>query len=293
MASTSFIPQEQFNLFHLIDRELYTLLVMALWRDPMQYMQVIAIWIWLERMGYKNVVKKILSLPNILINELADEAIICLKAIKSNHLAISLEIIDIPLMQSIMEKEISLQYFHDNMLNAMEGVARVVNEVCIRELSDIMQVAIERNAAQSLIDRQTMISTFQYQSLFQPMPPEVAFGPNEIAKSSTSLGNDELAEDRTMFVTFSKGYNVKEWEVREFLARNYGDCIESLYMHDVEPTEQPLYARIVFRSATTIQVILNGKSKAKFTINGMHVWARKFVPKRPRSSLPNFSPIGS
>ncbi|OMO91801.1 hypothetical protein COLO4_18099 [Corchorus olitorius] len=93
-------------------------------------------------------------------------------------------------------------------------------------------------------------------------------------------------DDRTMFVTFSKGYPVYEWEVREFFGRAYGDCIESLHMQEVQPNQQSLFARIVFHSVSSIEMILNGMSKVKFTINGKHVWARKFVPKRLKPPSP-------
>jgi hypothetical protein len=43
--------------------------------------------------------------------------------------------------------------------------------------------------------------------------------------------------------------------------------------------QQPLYARLVVRSASFIPVVLEGQSKAKFSINGKHVWARKYVKK--------------
>lgn len=94
------------------------------------------------------------------------------------------------------------------------------------------------------------------------------------------------AEERTMFVTFSKGYPVSEWEVTNFLTTNYGDCIESFYMQNEVgvPNNHPLFARVVFFSPLTIDRILDGATRAKFSINGRHVWMRKFVPQRLRIS---------
>lgn len=157
-----------------------------------------------------------------------------------------------------MEKEISLQFFHENRVHAGQEVARIVKDVCFRALADIMQQAIEKKA-----------NTCQ----------------NLAADHQTEMNIMVPAEDRTMFVTFSKGYPVYEWEVREFLNRAYGDCIESVKMQEVQPNEQSLFARIVFHSASTIEVILDGMSKAKFTINGKHVWVRKFVPKHTKMAL--------
>lgn len=61
--------------------------------------------------------------------------------------------------------------------------------------------------------------------------------------------------------------------------RIYGDCIEAIHMQEVAAGEQPLYARLVVTSSGAMDVILKNKEKAKFSINGKHVWARKYVRK--------------
>ncbi|KAL6199571.1 hypothetical protein ACLB2K_029355 [Fragaria x ananassa] len=88
------------------------------------------------------------------------------------------------------------------------------------------------------------------------------------------------ADDRTIFLTFSKGYPISEKEVREFFTRKYGDIFDAIHMQEV-PVEdqQPLYARLVVRYAFFIPMVLEGQTKAKFAINGKHVWARKYVKK--------------
>ncbi|GAV72800.1 hypothetical protein CFOL_v3_16288 [Cephalotus follicularis] len=277
----SFVTPEEFNLFHKIDREMYTMLVINLWRDPVESMHIMALWLWLEGTGFINIVHKMLSLPFILINELADEGVTCLDCINNDQSASSSESNnDIPLLQCFMAKDISLQFFHQNRLRATQGIAKIMNDVCVRALSDIMQQAIKRNAAQSLADSQKLMPPQSYETSLLGFP-QLGFG------DMVQPGSQEVpADDRTMFVTFSKGYPVYEWEVREFFTRSYGDCIESLYMQEVQPNEQSLFARIVFDPATNIHIILKGMGKAKFTINGKHVWARKFVPKRPKSALP-------
>ncbi|KAL2534349.1 Uncharacterized protein Adt_07700 [Abeliophyllum distichum] len=69
--------------------------------------------------------------------------------------------------------------------------------------------------------------------------------------------NEVPPEDRTMFVTFSRGYPVAEREVRHFFSTNFGDCIESFHMQEVRPHEQPLYARVVFLKP----VVYSGNSR--------------------------------
>ncbi|CAI8610989.1 unnamed protein product [Vicia faba] len=297
------VSQEDFLLFHKTDRDLYTILVTNLSRDPSESMHLLAMWLWLEKVGFHKVVKKIMSLPVILINEVADESIICftcfntnannnaylvaLASSSSSSSSSSGESNDIPLLQSLLEEEISLKFFYEFRLEAARGIERTRKEVCSRALSDIMQQAMMRNSAERMVENSVWFGSIG--------PANLQFGPVGIASAMAQVqrpnnnatvvfggegGGNIPADARTLFVTFSKGYRVEEWEVKEFFTMAYGDCVEALFMQETAPNEQALFARIVFRKANTIDMILRGATKAKFSINGKHVWARKFVPKR-------------
>lgn len=56
-------------------------------------------------------------------------------------------------------------------------------------------------------------------------------------------------------------------------------------MQDVQPTEQPLFARMVVRpeAMNMIDSFLEGTGRVKFAINGKHVWARRYVRKGNKS----------
>lgn len=59
--------------------------------------------------------------------------------------------------------------------------------------------------------------------------------------------------------------------------RRYGDIIEAIHMGAGGGYGQALCARMVLHSAAKVEEILNdGVFSTKFTINGKHVWARKF-----------------
>ncbi|KAK7265441.1 hypothetical protein RJT34_33061 [Clitoria ternatea] len=297
------LNQDEFAVFHSIDRELYKILAINLSREPAESMQVLAMWLWLEKVGFHNVVRKVLALPNILINEVADETVTCMNCI--NQGTLTPENNDIPLLQSLMQdKEISIQFLLENRARAFQGVAKMVQEVCVRACGDIMQQAITRNAnerrimleaqrvGQSSTDNNFNVNSNNNNNnnrfWFGSIGPNSSLRLGTVGASSSSSPIAIPADDRTLFVTFSKGYRVEEWEVREFFTMAYGDCVEALFMQEVVPEEQPLFARIVFRCVSTIDMILRGATKAKFTINGKHVWARKFVPKRTNMTRPNF-----
>ncbi|CAG7900418.1 unnamed protein product [Brassica rapa] len=93
------------------------------------------------------------------------------------------------------------------------------------------------------------------------------------------------ADDRTVFLTFSKGYPISESEVRVHFTRKFGEVIESIVMQEVQENEQPLFARMVLKMeyASKIEEIVTPMNKNKFTIDGKHVCVRKFFPD-PSSS---------
>ncbi|GAA0149842.1 hypothetical protein Leryth_009162 [Lithospermum erythrorhizon] len=288
MSTKPFImSMDEFKCFHSIDRSLYSILVNELVRDPIEAIQIMALWIWLEKAGFKNVVFKIMPLPHILINELADEAVTCLKCINDTQFCSMVLGGEITLTQNFMKEDISLQFFQDYRVDALRGIAKVLNEVCLNALTDIMNISLKRNVTPPLV---------QGQMVMPPSNQPFQQNPNQIIKvgqysHSRPQVNEISPENRTMFVTFSKGYPVTEYEVREFFTKFFGDCIESLYMQDVKADEQALFAKIVFNNPLFLDIVLKGMSKAKFNINGKHVWMRKFVPKNVDVNPSNNSPL--
>ncbi|KAI3447215.1 hypothetical protein Pfo_003880 [Paulownia fortunei] len=290
------VTLDEFKLFYGIDRELYIILVRDLCRNPSECLQIMGLWLWLERGGFCHVISKILSFSPFLINELADEALTCLKLI-NNQFPFSSEAAEIPLTRSLVKTDISLQYFLENRHTVFHEVQNLVSDVYIPALSDIMERARHGGFGESSTQNQMPTpghaASGSSANQMRP-PPSIA---DSLTQNFSSLsiegdafpslgrarGNETSRYARTMFATFSKGYPVTESEVRQFFTRMFGNCIDSLHMQEVGPDEQALYARIVFVNPSFIQIILNGETKAKFTINGKHVWMRQFVPRNGRT----------
>lgn len=274
---------EEINMYHEMDRNLYSHLATYLRRDPLESMRVMALWLWLEKSGFNNFVKTISTLPNFLINEIADETMICINFLtNSNSFNSFPHQIDLPLTQSLLGDDMSLNFFSLNREKAILGIRKAWTETCLRALQDLMQLATERNAARALAETQLAMSSIVERGFSR-------LNLNNFDRFSPRFENPPEAvhpDDRTMFVTFSKGYPVPERDIREFFNMMFGDCIESLHMQDVRIGEQSLYARIVFYTPDVLGAVLNGEDKAKFTIKGRHMWMRKFVSKRRRSLSP-------
>ncbi|MED6135687.1 hypothetical protein PIB30_049026 [Stylosanthes scabra] len=132
------ISQEEFCLFHSIDRELYKVLVFNLSRDPRISMHVLAFWIWLERIGYRRLVQNLLRLPFAIVNQAANEAVTCLNIIKGIHSYIN---VDVPVTRRILaDREFSLHILATYRNFAVQEVSQILAEVCFNALSDIRTI---------------------------------------------------------------------------------------------------------------------------------------------------------
>ncbi|KAK6139690.1 hypothetical protein DH2020_026578 [Rehmannia glutinosa] len=264
---------DEFKLFHGIDRSLYLVLVKDLSRNPLECLYIMALWLWLEREGFYNLINKTLSLPPFLINELADEAVTCLKCVNAQFPFSSEASAEIPLTHSLVKKDISLQFFLERHLTAFDEIQNLVRGVCVPSMSDIMEMGCHGRFSESLTTVPVVHAAPSSvdSSLVQSISSLRISGDVSPLRGRGRANNETSRNDRTMFVTFSKGYPVTENEVRQFFTRLFGNCIESFHMQEVSPDEQSLYAKIVFTMASFIRAILSGVSKAKFTINGKHI----------------------
>ncbi|KAL7148349.1 hypothetical protein ABFS83_06G172600 [Erythranthe nasuta] len=397
------VTDEAFNLFHAIDRELYTRLIHNLGRDPAGSVQVMAFWIWLEReTNDMNLIKRMLSLPPALLNEVADETETCLKCVENDVFPFGEHHAnEVSLLSGLLTTPIvNLRFLHDHRIAVLRGVTRVINTVCSRAFSDILRPTWRGSSAASAsaaaavhfgggggvrevgessreaaerrvvegggaapppppMMRRMLFHPPHLNVPFVPLPPPHVLTPGshgggppppppglvaadavgipihmlaaaggsfpvyDLAAQRQLMMGNELGEmlsrnltinsprettnavninggvavrndgeeeevgpdDRTIFLTFSKGYPITEDEVREFFTRRFGDFIEDMIMQEVGEEEQVLYARMVSRSMAVIEAIVRG-NKAKYSINGKHVWARKYVKKSTSSSSP-------
>nr|DAD36969.1 TPA_asm: hypothetical protein HUJ06_007610 [Nelumbo nucifera] len=111
------ITTEELKSFHAIDREIFSRLVINLRRDVAVSMRVIAFWIWLEELGYPNIILKMLPLPDSMVNVLAEEAASCLNYVSVNVTRpSSRNSNDTPLTSGLMNRNISFQLVHERRI---------------------------------------------------------------------------------------------------------------------------------------------------------------------------------
>ncbi|KAJ8751635.1 hypothetical protein K2173_025791 [Erythroxylum novogranatense] len=272
------VSLEELHLFHDTDREVFSKLVITLMRDPAESLLVVATWLWLEDVGYPNIIVKMADLLNSVVNALADEAVLALKCLESNTFP-RLTGGGLSLTSRLMDKNISLGMFVQNKFTAISGIKNFLNTVCSRIFTDILQHVIAGKSAVMSIGQPLLVPGFPH-----PVFGNVIILPRAVDNEFPTGGlwgweaNNNITEDeRTMFLTFSRGFPVTKEEVTDLFTENFGDIVVSVQMQDnVSSDEQPLFAKMVLRNIKAVDRVLNGQRIAKFRVNGKHIWARKY-----------------
>ncbi|XP_010667090.1 uncharacterized protein LOC104884180 [Beta vulgaris subsp. vulgaris] len=275
------IKLHELHLFHSIDRDIFSRLVITLKRQASQTLLVMALWLWLEDAKHCEIISKLTRLSNNLLDAIANEATLCLNCLKSK--SPTTQGGSLHLMSRVIDEEISLKTISLMKYTAISGLKAFLNEVCAWIFSDILLQILP-------IPSNWNITT----PLYIPGFPHPTFGALEIYALPSSvtipikglwgwkLNFEAPIDDRTIFLTFSRGFPVSEDEVRQFFVQMCGDCIESFEMEGVNESKiQSLYARMALRSVVYMDQIMGGKHIAKFRTNGKHIWARKFERREP------------
>ncbi|XP_043714741.1 uncharacterized protein LOC122663101 [Telopea speciosissima] len=271
------VTVEELKWFHSIDRDIFTILVINFGRNIAESMRIIGLWLWLEEMGFPNIILPLLSSSDAIVELVAREAVLCLNCIDKDRSPAGNEI---PSTKRLMKREISLSFIRKNRVSAVGRISQFVSEIGLA-FTDIVEKAVN-NRSKVMGSHASRVRPIG--SSFKMGGPSSAFLPwssschPKKGMASLSASSDE----RTIFVTFSRGYPVSESELRNFFNMKYGECVECIYMQEVSAYGQALFARVVFRSIATMAVILQGMEndgKVKLLINGKHVRARKYFSK--------------
>ncbi|KAI3972143.1 hypothetical protein MKW92_006388 [Papaver armeniacum] len=286
---------QELRSFHRIDRDLYRYLTITLRKDPLVSMAVIALWMFMEELAYPIIILELLKhQSDILTNSAYDEAVWAIHYIITSTPPppfYRTAVTDMPTTLSLIRDYGSAMYVSMTSLFEESGYAslkRIIGNVCYRMFADIFREALLKNGHGD--DLNDVVNDFANEILEDTNIPEVELEnsapitgnvvePESVkCEVGSSSGTAQGDHQRTLFVTFSRGFLISEDQIREFFVRTYGEnCVESINMQDVSPPElrQPMYAMIVFHATETIDKILAGEDKVRFLINGRHIQARR------------------
>ncbi|KAL8136467.1 hypothetical protein V2J09_002468 [Rumex salicifolius] len=289
------ITKDEFNLFHSIDRRLFSILIFVLGNDANDATRVMALWIWLERVFLKStIVHTILSLSYQTISALFEESKLCLHVAAYGPAAANAS--HVPALTALLKRkniDLSLHYFHENKALVLHGVGKIVDGVCFRAFKDIVDQlkgdgsgprAGRASGSNGCDDTNEvggdLIDEIDTKMGIMNINDGINGEEERLGEGKEIRGG---SNNKTLFLTFSKGYPISKTEVREFFNRCFGDVIEGLHMQEVGENEQPLYARLVVRDVSMMNLVLQGQRKVKFNINGKHACVRKYVRRRSES----------
>ncbi|XP_068339099.1 uncharacterized protein [Pyrus communis] len=299
MDISSYRAFEELKLFHSIDRTIYVRLL-GLRFDPNQSKLVLAFWYFLDTETHYKFMAGTLDLHDQDLYALACESIICLQYLYSNYAPPGSEEIDSKfrtLCLLLLTKNIPLEFVFENKEKAREEMKKVMDNVFDRALWDIIIVPpypylghIPSGFLQTnLLNGPILQQWFQHNYSLnqqghniveaQPLLPPQEADDDVPDQYQPSVDNN----DRTLFLTFSKGHPVSKEELKSYLNWKFGDCIESIFMKKpVHPSEQSLFAQVVAKSASDATRILDKpdhEGKVKFSVNGKDVKARRSKPR--------------
>ncbi|XP_027183743.1 uncharacterized protein LOC113782028 [Coffea eugenioides] len=139
------ITDEQFNVFHSMERQLYSHLIFDLGRDPEQSMQVIGFWMWLELVicTKKDLVIQLLKLPIKELKEVANESVVCLRCMGSEILPFADGNFELVLLPKLVLQNIRLELLHEYRLTVINEVRRRVRDVCLRAFKNILEKVVD------------------------------------------------------------------------------------------------------------------------------------------------------
>ncbi|CAF2348187.1 hypothetical protein BRARA_J02076 [Brassica rapa] len=281
-SSTLAITREELNAFHLYDRALFSRLVITLRRNIRQSYQVMSFLLYLETIApfLSTLIANFASLPDAVVNMVADEVVTCLRCLSFDdfpafvtHLRRSILSLEIPYLTGVTRGYLTLIFVHNNRENILFEMKKHLTRVCVRAFEDIcVRAEMYNREIEERGNAMWEMSQLGFRSAVQN-------GGSSTSRFSRGRAN------RTIFLTFSRGYPISKAEVYAYFTRRFGGIVEAIRMGGAEVNEQTLYATMELSSASRVpDILIEGVYMTKYIINGKHAWARKFIPSRKSSS---------
>ncbi|CAL4932270.1 unnamed protein product [Urochloa decumbens] len=279
----SLTAMERLLLFHKLERDLFHRLVHDLARDPAVMRWVIAFWLWLESTGHHDFIRRVAALPGPVVLRFVDEAVACLRCLANLGQGITTAGVEdgrnryLPCTNALLNEPINdVSYFVQGRREVLDGIKHQYRSICLAVCDVGSSTTCGVPAAPLMVS--FPVHTAPRVASLPLNPMAVSFTLNPMASPWIPVQSPLPDDYRSLFITFSKGYPISKQDIIAFFDSVFGPCVETVMVEKVAPGQQPVYGRVILRSAAMIPVVLNGRQTAKFMIKGRHLWARIYIP---------------
>lgn len=233
------VTREEFNAFHRFDRALFTRLVLTLRRDINQSCKVMSFLLYLEKTALlSNLIVNLVSRPDLFVNALADEVVTCLSCMCYEDFPTfvatfgeNIKSFTIPLIMRMTGECLSLAVIHQNRHNILLEVRKHLTRICYPAFEDIclraemynMETEEREKAMEKMSNLAISKVVHKAESISQYLSDQQEIASHAVGGTSnvSAFSDDEqvMADNRTVFLTFSKGYPISEAEVHDYFTR--------------------------------------------------------------------------
>ncbi|KAG6508416.1 uncharacterized protein LOC121980024 [Zingiber officinale] len=248
-------------LFHKADRAAYDRLV-TLGTSPTVARNVVALLMWLENTGIDALAHLRLhaSNPAVVLRLVADaEAILnCVRSDGPPRQPPALGALGaIPLIATLGSHPLDLHFFHRHRDAAVQGLTYHLIRIGPVIFHDGLQATLASYDAAEAEARRRNLSP-------PPLPPELARPYMDAVAELSTAAEDE----RSIFITFSRGYPLSQGDIEEYFSSKWGKCVEKVTVARSASAVAPVYGKVVFKNVAYLGLVLNGMDLVKFTIKG-------------------------
>ncbi|XP_038971344.1 uncharacterized protein LOC120104398 [Phoenix dactylifera] len=294
------------KLFHSLERAFFRRLVGRLGQNQDRMMAVIALWLWFESIGHHDFIRNVAAYPNEVVLGFVEEADACLERLLGDQDPYRGE--ELPLTNSLIAEPMMLRFFEYHRIVAVNGVRYFLQNVCEIIFDDTLTERVAQDAdrlgvlesrrrirphGEGTSKQGAILGAATSVGVLRAAPPPAmnvtadlkgGLVPprsmlNPLAKPWSPATDPSPEDQRSMFITFSRGHPISKEDILEFFTGRFGPCIDMIMIERAPMGGQPMYGRVVFSSTSMIAVVLNGQRTAKFIIKGKHLWARIYIPR--------------
>nr|XP_027108895.1 uncharacterized protein LOC113728728 [Coffea arabica] len=136
--------------------------------------------------------------------------------------------------------------FEDTLEN--DGITKGINDKNNKEEEDMHD---SKNSTPGFITTQ--------------QPPTSTLNP--FAKEWSPATEGPSLVDRSLFMTFSRGHPLSKWEIVSYFERNYGNCVEDVFIY-MPRNGRAEFGKITFKVSSIPRLVLKDKEREKINIGG-------------------------